>query len=305
MYDPKKFTEEFKYCLDEILKTCNEGEFVKLRDQIFEETNTNGFPAVFSILFIAFFELIVKDNKKISNYAELKQNINNIVSRITVGRRAGSSTGRRTNINAVKGVIGDCFVVSSEPLPIYNNHSTIDIEGVIRRSEIELASYELKQGILQLHGQREENLEVTERIINTICAMANNGKGSTGKIIIGVTDQEQHADLVSQLDRIEPIKIGSRYVVGVKREAAKMGISLEDYFSKWATAIRNSDLSEPLKSQVLSTMDFNDFYGLGLLIITIPPQQNISSVGDNVYWRDADNTKLANGIQVARIAQRF
>lgn len=195
--------------------------------------------------------------------------------------------------------------MSSEPLPIYNNHSTIDIEGVIRRSEIELASYELKQGILQLHGQREENLEVTERIINTICAMANNGKGSTGKIIIGVTDQEQHANLVSQLDRIEPIKIGSRYVVGVKREAAKMGISLEDYFSKWATAIRNSDLSEPLKSQVLSTMDFNDFYGLGLLIITIPPQQNISSVGDNVYWRDADNTKLANGIQVARIAQRF
>ncbi|MBW7984212.1 DUF262 domain-containing protein [Enterobacillus tribolii] len=305
VYDPKKFTEEFKYCLDEILKTCNEGEFVKLRDQIFEETNTNGFPAVFTILFIAFFELIVKDNKKISNYAELKQNIYNIVSRITVGRRASSSTGRRTNINAVKGVIGDCFVVSNDPLPIYNNHSTIDIEGVIRRSEVELASYELKQGILQLHGQREENPDVTEKIINTICAMANNGQGSTGKIIIGVTDQEQHADLISQLDRIEPIKIGSRYVVGVKREATKMGISLEDYFAKWATAIRNSDLSEPLKGQVLSTMDFNDFYGLGLLIITIPPQQNVSSVGDNVYWRDADNTKIANGIQAARIAQRF
>jgi len=305
VYDQKKFTEEFKYCLDEILKTCNEGDFVKLRDQIFEESNTNGFPAVFTILFIAFFELIIKENKKISNYAELKQNIYNIVSRITIGRRASSSTGRRTNINAVKGVIGDCFVVSSEPLPIYNNHSTIDIEGLIRRSEIELASYELKQGILQLHGQREENLEVTERIINTICAMANNGKNSTGKIIIGVTDQEQHAVLVSQLDRIEPIKIGSRHIVGVKREAAKMGISLEDYFAKWATAIRNSELSEPLKGQVLSTMDFNDFYGLGLLIITIPPQKNISSVGENVYWRDADNTKLVNGIQVARIAQRF
>ncbi|WP_378011703.1 RNA-binding domain-containing protein, partial [Aeromonas hydrophila] len=189
--------------------------------------------------------------------------------------------------------------------PIYNNHSTIDIEGVIRRSEIELASYELKQGILQLHGEREENPQVTEKIINTICAMANNGKGSTGKIIIGVTDKEQHATLISQLDRIEPLKIGSRYVVGVKREATRLNLSLEHYFAKWATAIRNSELSEPLKGQVLSTMDFNDFYGLGILIISVPPQQNVSSVGDNVYWRDADNTKLATGIQVARIAQRF
>lgn len=231
--------------------------------------------------------------------------MNNIVERINIGRRAGSADERRANIDAVKGVIGVSFVVSNEPLPIYENHTGMDIENYIRRSEVELSNYELKQGMLNLNEQRTLNQEVVQRVINTICAIANNGKGTLGKIIIGVADDNNDAERVRQLDHIEPKRVGMKNVVGVSREARALGISNEDYLTRWVNAIRNSELTEPLKSHVLSKIDYNDFYGLGVIIITVPSQQNISAVGQNIFWREADKTELAQGLQMATIAARF
>lgn len=305
VYGDAKFTEEFKYCLDEIIKVCESEQFTKLRELIFPDANNNAYPSVFSILFLSFYELIVGENKKITNYSELKSRMNNIVERINIGRRAGSTDERRANIDAVKGVIGVSFVVSDEPLPIYENHTGMDIENYIRRSEVELSNYELKQGMLNLNDERTLNQDVVQRIINTICAIANNGKGTLGKIIIGVADDDRDAERVRLLDRIEPKRIGLKNVVGVSREARFLGISNEEYLTRWVNAIRNSELTEPLKSHVLSKIDYNDFYGLGVIVITIPPQQNISAVGQNIFWREADNTALAQGLQIATIATRF
>ncbi len=305
VYGDKKFIEEFKYCVDEILKVCNDGEAVKLRDHIFTKKTTNPFPSIFAVILMAFYELIVKENKKISNYSTLKRNLANIADRIDSGRGAGLTDARRTNINAVKGLIGDSFIISREPLPIYNNHATMDIEAIIRRSEAELPSYELKQGLLKLSPKREIDSNLIDKVIKTICAIANNGKDCYGKIVIGVTDKEQHAEKIKELDSIEPIKISRRWIVGVAREARILGISNDDYLSKWTTAIRNSGLSEPLKGNVLSKIDFNDFYGLGIIIISIPPQNDISSLDDSVYWRDADATKKAEGLKIAQLAKRF
>ena len=102
------------------------------------------------------------------------------------------------------------------------------------------------------------------KIVTTICAIANNGPENSGKILIGVTDKAADAERISQLDSIRPKKIGKRYVVGVKREAEFLGISLEEYFSKWNNGDKtSSQLSIHLRDSVLSNVDFHDFYGLG------------------------------------------
>jgi predicted HTH transcriptional regulator len=136
--------------------------------------------------------------------------------------------------------------------------------------------------------------------------MANNGPNNSGKIIIGVADKEADKNRVHELDGIEAKKIGQRYVVGVSREAKVLGITIEQYFSKWKDGIRNSDLSIGLRDQVLSNIDFNDFYGLGIITITIPPQTEMSYVGEETYLRSADDTIQAKTPkQVAAIAKRF
>lgn len=306
VYGANNFSDEFKFCVDEILKVCIDGKDEKLRDIVFRKRNTNAFPSVFAIIILAFHELIVGEKKIISNYSGVKKSIENLSNRIETGRRATSPDERRKNINTVKGLIQEFFVPGDAKVQIYNNHSTTDIDSAIRRSEIELSDYELKQGMLVLAMPREIDKQIIDKVIKTICAIANNGPNRSGKIIIGVTDKDADASRIRALDGIEPRKVGKRFVVGVAREAKALGISVESYYSKWKDAIKNSKLSDPLKSSVLSNIDFNSFFGLGLILVTIPPQLELSYVDNAVYWRNGDNTHLATEAkEIAMLAKRF
>jgi predicted HTH transcriptional regulator len=157
-----------------------------------------------------------------------------------------------------------------------------------------------------LDDTRTEDARVLERVIHTICAMANNGRNRAGTIIIGVADKDADASRIKHFDGIEPRKVGSRFVVGVKREAAVLSQRPEEYFAKWKHAIQHSELSSPLKEDVLSNMDYNDYYGLGLIIITVPPQKALSYVNDVPYWRSGDETKaVADYKKVVELGARF
>ena len=306
VYGSEKFAEEFKYCVDEILKVCIDAKAEKLRDIVFKKKTSNAFPSVFAILMIAFHELIVKENKSLVDYPGAKNVIVNLAERIETGKKATSADERRKNIDQVKGLLGSFFIEADIKSQIYGSHATTDIDSAIRRSEIELADYELKQGFLSLYDKREVDPQVIDKVIMTICAIANNGPNRMGKLIIGVSDKEADATRIKKLDGIEPRKVGKRFVVGIAREAKVLHMTMENYFSKWKDAIRNSKLSQHLKDSVMSNIDFNSFYGLGVIVITVPPQKEISYVGEELFWRNGDSTEHAETPkQIAVLAQRF
>lgn len=307
VYGSQKFAEEFKYCFDEILKISSAGkERSKLRNIVFAKKSTNPFPSVFAVLLISLHEIIVQGHKKATDYSGLKKAITNIGARLEIGRQATSEEERRKNIDTTKGLINDFFVDADVAKEIYGNHATTDIEACIRRSEIELPDYELKQGFLSLGNARAIDKNVIEKVIKTICAIANNGPMRMGKVIIGVSDKEADADKIKELDSIEPKRVGKRFVVGVIREAKILGLTVEAYVAKWKEAIKNSTLSQRLKDDVLSHMDFNSYYDFGVLVFTVPPQKELSFVGEEVYWRDGSSTVLADQPkQIANLAKRF
>jgi hypothetical protein len=306
VYGSEKISDEIKFCLDELLKVCAADQSIKLRNLIFTKTNTNAFPSVFAVILIAFHELIVGEQKRVSDYSGVKASLKDLSSRIETGRKATSPEERRKNIDSVKGIIGASFVKAKLAKVIYSNHTTVDIEAVIRRSEIELANYELKQGMLFLTEAGGEDPQIIDKVVKTICAIANIGSKSTGKILIGVTDKKADSDRIKKIDGIEAKKIGKRFVVGVNREAKRLGISVEKYFSKWKDGIKKSGLTPELRDNVLSNLDFNSFYGYGVIAITIPPQTQLSYVGEELYWRNGDSTELAQTAkQIAGIAGRF
>src|SRR4029077_7923166 len=100
----------------------------------------------------------------------------------------------------------------------------LQIENCLRRSQIENSRYETKRGFLNLGGSREWNGDLEKRILQTVCGMAN--LADHGDIFIGVADDIQDANRVQALDGVTPIQIGSRYVVGVEREAAALNIEV-------------------------------------------------------------------------------
>jgi hypothetical protein len=306
VYGSEKFAEEFKVCIDELLKICSEGTPTKLRSIIFQAPSTNAFPAVFAILMIALHEALVTGSKKIANYQGLKTALTGLDKRIDTSRRSTSPDERRKNVETIKGLMS-AHLVDRKPSEGFTNHSTIaDIDVLIRRSEIELPNYELKQGILSLDAARNIDSNVFDKVVRTICAMANNGKDQTGHIVIGVTDKDTDAAKIKTLDGIEPRKVGKRFVVGVKREAKAIGEKPEAYYARWKTAIRSSELSKALRDGVLSAMGFHDYYGLGLIVISVPAQSDLSFVGDDAYWRDGDETvKAADQKMAAQLTKRF
>jgi hypothetical protein len=304
-YGAEKFAGELKYCVDEILRVCEAGTPSKLRTIIFSKPSTNAFPSVFAILMTAMHESLIGDHKKISNYAGVKKAISGLYDRIDTSRRSTSPEERRKNVDTVKGLIAT-YLVEGEARDVFGAHSTTDIDSAIRRSEIELPHYELKQGILRLHEPREIDSAAIERVVRTICAIANNGKHRAGSIMIGVTDKNADATRAQALDKVAPRQVGSRFVVGVRREASALGETPEAYFGRLKYAIRNSSLSQPLRDAVLSSMDYNDYYGLGVIVISVPPQATLSYFDGKVYWRDGDETVEAiEAAKIVDLAARF
>lgn len=307
VYGKNKLEDEFFYCIEQIEKICASGDAPqKLRTIIFEESTTNPFPATFSILFIAFHEKFVQEKLSISSYSKLKQSINNITRRLETSRRSTSVAERRSNIDVVKGIISSQFHSVDPCSSIYSDHKTLDIDDYIRRSGMELANYELKQGIVSLGRTREINTDLLDRLLETICGIANNGPNRSGRILIGVSDKEADTQRIVTLDNIHPREVGGRSVVGICREARALNISPEEYHSIIRLHIQNSNLSETLKASVLSSIDFNNYYGLGVVIISIPPQKEPSYFNDKIYWRNGDNTQEAQTAKdISDISRRF
>ncbi|GAA1397121.1 DUF262 domain-containing protein [Kitasatospora putterlickiae] len=307
-YGADKFSAEFKYCLDEIQKVCASGTAKKLRSIIFSKTTTNAFPAVFAILCVAFHELLFGENKKIVDYESVRKAITNLDKRVETGKGSTAPSERRENIDTIKGLIRP-HMASGNHQDIYGEHTAMDVDNIIRNSLIEAPHYELKQGIIRLDDGRTVDPAVMDKVVKTICAIANNGKKRAGTILIGVADKKADAERIRQLDGISPREVcAGRSVVGVKREAVRLGETTERYFARWKDAIRSSGLSQGLKDSVLSSMSYSDYYGLGVVIIRVPEMSEVSLLEGKIYIREVDETKEVDPVDVARtleIGKRF
>ena len=93
LYGVEKFSDEFKFCVDEILNVCANGSQAKLRDLIFERRTTNAFPSVFAGPLIAFHEMIIGEGLIIGNYGAVKASIMNISRSIESQDLSGRSAG--------------------------------------------------------------------------------------------------------------------------------------------------------------------------------------------------------------------
>lgn len=306
VYGTERFSAEFDYCVNQIELICQNGEAEKLRSIIYEHQTSNAFPAVFSLIFISLHELFTIEKKSISNHSSVKAAILDLTRRIDTSRRSTSSDERRKNIDTIKALISPKLSPIDPAKDMLANHSALDVDGFIRSSGMELSRFELKQGVLELYGDRKVNTGLLDRLVETVCGIANNGPDRTGQVILGVSDTPKDAARATELDGVQPRSVGSWNVVGVDREAHALGIPLEKYHQLVRNHFEKSNLSDPLKSNVLSSIDYNPYYGLGVLVITVPAQKEPSYVGEEMFWRDGDNTKAAVGAKlISDIGRRF
>jgi len=305
-YKSDRLSAEIKYVLEVIDRIMENADERSLRTLIFKNKTTNAYPTVFSTIFLAAHELSFRENLVLADPKKAADSLRNIASDSLNARRdALKAEERRRNINIVKGALRDNFVTGDVSAVAYGARRELDVENYIRRSQIETARFETKQGICRLDNSRSMDVDALQKVIATACAISNIGPNSSGNIFIGVADDEADATRIASLDSIAPIEIGNRWVVGIDREAVALGKTLEEYYQIIRNAFVNADLSDHLKSSILSNMDLCNFQGLSLLILAIPSQVKPSFYGNKAYIRQGDQTVEAVGQGVLDLGERF
>lgn len=276
-----------------------------LRNLLRRGSNRNPIRIPFFTLFSAFFELVVVRKKTPIDYETLLNTISDLSSKLKLSSHYATVDERIQNRDLTIGLIQRFFVDREPPAYGHGNSLALDFENSIRRSKIETSRYEYKQGFLMLDDKRGIDRNLYEKIMNTICGIANLALESDGYVFIGLADKDADKKRIEELDAITAFELSGKFIVGVDRECKIMNLSMSDYVKTIIDKIKISTLTEPLKSQVLSAFDVIQYKGLSIIRISIPKQADISFVGDKSYYRENDNTIEISGQRLVAIAKKF
>jgi uncharacterized protein with ParB-like and HNH nuclease domain len=265
----------------------------------------NPIPQAFYTIFMAFFELIIELELLPANPQKIMESLQNLQKKLDLSNRFAATKDRIKNINQTKGLIQSYFV-KKDKSALGDGAELIQIfRNSLSRSRIETAKYECKQGLLDLSQNRKLNNDLLQRLVETMCGIANSDPDTDGYIFLGVVDKKLDAEKIKNLDGINPIEINDRYVVGIDREAKVLGKKLEDYVGILINAIKISDLTNPLKTQILMKIDTINYKGYSVIRINVPPQKQVSFVGEKAFMREDSSTVEAKGPKLMAVFQLF
>lgn len=301
--DVKAVLSAIKMTIASVLKDKNEKNFLK--KTLNPSAGSNPVKEPFYSLFMAFYELMIKESKEPFDYAGIVNSVQNLASKIKT-----SSTvildNRVHNINLTKGLIQNYFKLSNTPHRSSGSFA-IDLENYLRRSRIEAPSYDFKQGFYTLSKIRQFDDEFFESLLQNIAAMANLGKGKKGYLFIGISDKEADTKRIEEMDLMQAPRIPPFGVVGLEREAKLRGVSLDDYILFITRKIRDSELPEWLKTSVNTNVNPITYSGNTVLMLEINAGTEPVWHNNKLYIRDGNEKKSqgVSGSQVAAVYSLF
>lgn len=306
LYGVDKLENDIWSTYQEIKKVFEKHKYERNVRDIVNPGSSNPVKTDFYAIFMAFYYMVIKRDKIPADPNKIVESLEGIHESLKFARGSKSKSSRRKNIDTVKGRIQDHFVKADDPVSGVGKELERNLERVLQRSRIESNIYECKQGIVSLDHERSVEESFEGKIPATICGIANVNSESEGALIFGVADSSLDAKRVEDLDGVQSIKVGDRFVVGVDREATLLDLSLEEYERRIIKTIRKSELSEPLKSEVLSNIQTFDYRGLHVTYVRIPKQDELSRVSDSVFVREGSSTERVDNLdKIFDLRDRF
>ena len=93
--------------------------------------------------------------------------------------------------------------------------------------------------------------------------------------------------------------------MGIQREAKQLGSSIDKYMRLIEDGISHSQLTDPLKTNILTSLDTIAYKGLQVVRIRIPRQTQLTFLGDDCFLRVGSSTNKATGPQIAAASKLF
>ncbi len=306
-YGKDRLQHEVKTTFSSVRSTIEsvDPERFAFRRLVYPKPTSNAQKSPFFAVFMAYHSLIFKEGMAPANEPAIVSALTNVADRIQVGQKHIKSKDREENIAVVDGLIRKAFTKQDVSVLTHGPGLIFDFENSIRRSKTETPRYEFKQGILRLDQTREVDTALIQSLIETFSAIANCGPDVDGFVYIGIVDKDADAKRVKALDNVEAVAVEHLQIVGIDREASVLGVQLDKYMRTIEDAVRNSQLGEPLKTQLLSSMDVLTYKGRSVVRIRIAKQTAPTFVGDDCFIRVGSSTLKAKGPQIAAVTKLF
>jgi uncharacterized protein with ParB-like and HNH nuclease domain len=294
------FSEVFNFADNQI-----DGQ--RLKNLLNPKAGGNPVKEAFFTLFIAFYELMIRQSKVPFDYNAIKNSIDNLHSKLSKARNYTTTTDRLKNINLTEGLIKNYFKDSDKTFRSSTTY-TIDFQTYLMKSKVESAVYDYKQGLYSLHptDRKFEESVFENKIIKNIAALSNLGKGKKGYLFLGVTDKEEDTIKVEKLDGLVNLPRYYNFgVVGLEREAKLRGVTLDEYISFITKKISESKLPNDLKTRITKTITPITYYGYTVLMIEVECGTTPTYYNDKMYCRDGANCVEVTGAKQADIFKLF
>ena len=272
--------------------------------------NAKGNPVkeAFYTLFMAFHNLIIKQNKQPFDFKKIKEAVTDLHRKLPKGKGNYTTTvGRQENIKICKALIEEHFKDSKSTFRSSSTF-TVDFQVFLMKSKVESAVYDFKQGLYTLNPKERTFKEKTfqDKILKNIAALANLGLNKKGFLFLGVTDNEKDTLQVEKLDNLINVPRYNGFgIVGLEREAKLKGVSLDDYISFITSKISTSDLPSELKSRISKAITPINYNGMTVLMIEVECGTEPVYFNDKMYERDGANCKEVIGARQADIFKLF
>ncbi|MCU0547497.1 MAG: DUF262 domain-containing protein [Oscillatoriaceae cyanobacterium Prado104] len=306
VYQSNKLSDHIKTTFSVLRETIEAySPEAKCLQRIVNPGSVNPIRSAFYTIFMAFFDLIVRQERSPVASKEILESLEELQKRLVLSKNYKTTKHREKNIDQTKGLVEKYFAKKEPSVLGHGVGLALDFENSLNRSRLETTRYEFKQGLLCLDKDRNEDDKLITKIIETICGIANLGPDSDGYLFIGVADSEKDAKRIQEIDGITPVEVNKRYVVGIDREASIKKISLENYVKRLVSKIINSELSEPLKTQLMAKFDTILYRNRSVVRITIPAQKDVSFVGQKAFTRMDSSTIEVSGPQLLAVYKHF
>lgn len=245
----------------------------------------------YQVLYLSFFDLLLRQNRKIQNYRSLAQLLNGVATNCMGELNSENKWLQRHRvqmIRAVNGVVAPQFVPrdSMDPTAL----SWVEnLENILNQSRTENVCYDFKIGLYSLSQKSEFNNSLLSKIIKTLTAMCNSHTGDN-YVILGVADNGQDANRHNQTYDSRAIKYESFYVAGIGAEAVRNHKKLDAYQQFLQQTIEKEPVSEDVLRNIQRNIVFIKYYDKDVVLFKLSRGKKPMRYDGKIFVRKLANT---------------
>ncbi len=288
-----------------ILETSNK-DFNQL---IYNKLEGHNVFRVFQIIFIALYEKMIINHKKVKDYAILTSLLQNTIQHMSgIDEKSWQQQDRDKSIDAIMGIIDRAFSPTQGEDVAYDDWS-FEFENIMKKSQVEGTQYDFKSGFHSLQGD-VKNIDLVYKCVQILTAEVNKAPYTCGYVIIGITEKkdiEMYKTQYSLKDDTTPYIGTDLYITGVENEINKFYDNNPDKYLRFIKDnILKSPVSMEVKQEIATSIRMFTYYGHTLVLLKLQSKDNAILFDKNYYERYGNDTKKAEtGEAVGNILCRF